>query len=249
MLLGFLLLTMGNGGVTWGEKYVSSGVAALICSLMPISAVAFNLMFSKKEKINASIVAGMALGVCGVGLIFRHNISDLTDSKYVFGVLSVLLATCCWALGSILNKRGAKPVNPNFNVALQLFFGGCFMLLESPLIDDYSNFVLWDAEGLFALLYLTVLGSVLAYAAYMYALAELPVGIATIYAYVNPLVAVILGYFAMNEPLNIYIGMAFITVVLGVYLVNRGYRKQHETINKLAENTADAFPENVPADA
>jgi drug/metabolite transporter (DMT)-like permease len=249
MLIGFLLLSMGNGCVTWGEKYVSSGVAALICSLMPIFAVAFNLILSKKEKLNFSIALGMLLGFSGVALIFRHNISDLTNPKYITGILVVLLATICWSFGSMFNRKQKKPENPIFNVGMQLFFGGLFMLIESPVIDDYSNFIWWNGPAFYCLLYLIVFGSALAYAAYMYALGELPVGIATIYAYINPLVAVVVAYLAKDGELNIYIGMAFITIVLGVYLVNMGYRKQH-AVAKMAANTSErTFPENLPADS
>jgi len=245
MLTGFLLLTMGNGCVTWGEKYISSGVAALICSLMPIFAVSFNLIFSKKEKLNFAITLGMILGICGVALIFRHNISDLGNPKYVAGILTVLLATVCWAFGSILNRKKEKPSNPIFNVAMQLFFGGLFMLIASPVVDDYSSFQWWNGPAFYSLIYLIIFGSVLAYAAYMYALSELPVGVATIYAYINPLVAVVVAYFAKDGELNIYIGMAFITIVLGVYLVNYGYRTQKAAV----EENKQTFPENLPVDA
>jgi len=230
MLVGFLMLTIGNGCVTWGEKYVPSGVAALLCSIMPIFAVSISLLSAKKEHFNLTIAIGMLLGFLGVGLIFKDDISKFTDHSYLAGILSVLLATFSWACGSIINKKNIKPVNPFFNSGLQLFFGGVFMLIGSPFIDNYEGLQLWNAEGFMALCYLITFGSVLAYAAYMYALAELPVGIATIYAYVNPLVAVILGYLILSEPLNIYTAMAFVTIMTGVFLVNRGYRKQHKPV-------------------
>ncbi len=249
MLVGFLMLTMGNGGVTWGEKYIPSGIAALLCSMMPLFAVMFNLMSSKKDHFNAAIGFGMLLGVCGVGLIFRHDLADMTKPAYIGGMLAVLLATCCWALGSIVNKKHVNPVNPFFNSGLQLLFGGVFMLGLSPGIDNYTGFQLWNKEGIEALLYLITFGSVLAYAAYMYALSALPVGIATIYAYINPLIAVIVGYMVLKEGVNIYTGMAFVTIAISVYLVNRGYRKQHKTETELTSKMAAAFPENLQADS
>ncbi len=161
-----------------------------------------------------------------------------------------MLATCSWALGSIINKRHDNPVNPFFNSGLQLLFGGLFMLMISPVIDDYHDFILWNTDGLLALVYLIIFGSVLAYAAYMYALSKLPVGIATIYAYINPLIAVIVGYLFMNEDLNIYTGLAFGTIVVSVYLMNIGYRKQHKAeLKKMESNAAAAFPENMPAES
>ncbi len=226
MLVGFLMLSVGNGLVTWGERTVPSGVAALICSMMPIFAVIFNLAAAKKEQFNFLTGAGMLLGTCGVALIFRQNLSDISNVAYLFGMLGILTATASWALGSIVNKKNSNPVNPFFNSGLQLFFGGVFMLIVSPLADDYRGLVLWNTEGLMALAYLILFGSVLAYAAYMYTLSKLPVGVATIYAYVNPLVAVILGWLLAGEQLNVYTVLAFCTIIASVFLVNHGYRKQ-----------------------
>jgi len=248
MLVGFLMLSIGNGCVTWGEKYISSGIAALLCSIMPLFAVLFNLLSSKREHFNSTIGIGLILGVCGVGLIFRHNLADITKPAYLLGIFSVLLATCSWALGSIVNKKNVDPVNPFFNSGMQLLFGGIFMLVMSPAIDNYSGMKLWDTNGLLALVYLIIFGSVLAYAAYMYALSALPVGIATIYAYINPLIAVIVGSIFLNEELNIYTGLAFITIAVSVYMVNKGYRKQHIEIQTTETITA-TFPESVPLES
>ena len=250
MLVGFLMLTLGNGCVTWGEKYISSGIAALLCSMMPLFAVLFNLLSSKKDHFNATIGIGLLLGVCGAGLIFRQNIADLAKPEYIGGIITILIATCSWALGSIVNKKHTDPVNPFFNSGMQLFFGGVFMLIISPFTDNFTGFKLWDTNGLLALAYLIIFGSVLAYAAYMYALSELPVGIATIYAYINPLIAVIAGYLFLKEDLNIYTAAAFITIAASVYLVNKGYRKQHHAEKKIQKSAmAAAFAENLQADS
>jgi len=246
MTVGFLMLTIGNGCVTWGEKYIPSGISALICSLMPIFAVLFNLLSSKKEHFNASIGFGMLLGVCGVGLIFRHNMADITKPTYIAGICATILATSGWALGSIINKRKVAPVNAFFDSGMQLLFGGMFMLLLSPVVDNYHGFQLWNRDGVLSLLYLIVFGSALAYTAYMYALSKLPVGIATLYAYVNPLIAVIAGCIFLSEQLNIYTALAFITIVISVYLVNKGYRKQHKADMKIAiTQAAKTFPESM----
>jgi drug/metabolite transporter (DMT)-like permease len=248
MLVGFLMLSIGNGCVTWGEKYIDSGIAALLCSLMPLFAVLFNLFSSKKDHLNISIGLGLLLGVCGVGLIFRNNIAQITNPAYLGGIFSVLLATCSWAYGSIINKKNVDPVNPFLNSGMQLLFGGLFMLIMSPFIDSYKGLQLWNTDGLLALLYLIIFGSVLAYAAYMYALSALPVGIATLYAYVNPLIAVIVGYLFLKEELNIYTALAFITIAVSVYLVNKGYKKQHKE-SLQTQKTAEAFPESLPLES
>ena len=249
MLVGFLMLSVGNGLVSWGEKYIPSGIAALICSLMPLFAVLFNLLSSKKDHFNVTIGFGLILGVCGVGLIFRHDVSLISNPTYLGGIFATILATCSWAFGSIINRKHENPVNPFFNSGLQLLFGGIFMLIVSPAVDDYHGLQLWNMEGILCLVFLIIFGSVLAYAAYMYALSALPVGIATLYAYVNPLIAVMAGYLFLKEELNIYIGMAFITIIISVYLVNKGYRKQHNAGINTESKTVAAFPENMPAES
>jgi drug/metabolite transporter (DMT)-like permease len=248
LVVGFLLITVGNGMVTWGEKYITSGVAALICSMMPIFAVLFNLFSSKNERLNLHIVVGLLLGFTGVALIFKDNIADLANPSYILGIAAIFLATSSWALGSIFNKKNASPTNPIFNAGLQLFFGGTLLLVFSPVMDTYENVAMIDTDALWSMLYLIIFGSVLAYTAYMYALKELPVGLVSTYAYFNPLVAVILGYFMLQEPLTWFTALAFATIIIGVYLVNFGYRKQHrengiKNLNALPP-LANAQPDN-----
>ncbi len=226
MLIGFLMITIGNGLVTWSEKFIPSGVAALICAMMPVCAVLINLGMNRRERMNLLITIGIALGFCGVALNFRSNFADLRNGKYIAGIIATFCATSSWALGSIVNKKNKEVINPIFNSGLQLGFGGIFLLIGSPFIDDYHQARFMDHDALWALVYLIIVGSVLAYTAYMYALKELPVGLVTVYAYVNPLVAVVLGYLLLKEPLNIYTGLSFVSILLGVFLVNRGYKQQ-----------------------
>lgn len=226
-MIGFLLITMGNGFVSWGEMYIPSGVAALICSLMPLSSVIMNIAIAK-EKVNTAIVAGMIVGFSGIALIFKDNIADLSNSAYLLGILATFVATTCWTLGSVLNKRHVSITNPIFNSGLQLLFGSIGLFVFSLFMDDYSHIELFQAKVIGNMIYLIIFGSVLAYTLYMYALKELPVGIAALYAYVNPLVAVILGYLVLNEKLTWYTAMSFVCIVGGVYLVNYGYRKKHK---------------------
>jgi drug/metabolite transporter (DMT)-like permease len=158
-----------------------------------------------------------------------------------------LIATATWALGTTLNRKHTSHINPFFNSGLQLLTGGLIMLVISPITENYSGIQWWNTEGILALVYVTILGSAVAYAAYSYALSKLPVGIATIYAYINPLIAVMAGFLFLHEELNIYTALAFATIVLSVYLMNRGYRKQHVADAK-TDNLEKAFPESVPVE-
>ncbi|RYD99732.1 MAG: EamA family transporter [Sphingobacteriales bacterium] len=224
-LIGFLLITMGNGLVSWAEAYIPSGVAALLCATMPIMSVLLNLTMQRTERISPLIVTGMIVGFFGVALNFRDSVKDLSNSDYLLGIVATLIATTTWAYGSIISKKNSIHTNPIFNSALQVSFGGLFLLLFSPAVDNYDHINLHNTEGLLAIVYLIIVGSVLAYTAYMYVLKHLPVGLVMVYAYINPLVAVLLGWWLVNEPLTIYTMLSFICIACGLFLVNKGYKK------------------------
>lgn len=227
-LVGFLMITVGNGLVSWGEKYIPSGVAALICAMMPVFAVMINLGLNRKEKLNWLIVIGMILGFFGVALNFRNSLEDLTNTKYIGGIIGTLIATSSWAFGSIIGKKSPSQINPMFNSGLQVVCGGILLLMVSPFTDSYKDIGFKDTEALWSLVYLITIGSVAAYTAYMYALKELPVGIVMTYAYVNPLVAVLVGWWWLDESLTWTTAVSFIGIVAGVYLVNMGYKREKE---------------------
>jgi drug/metabolite transporter (DMT)-like permease len=224
-IIGFLMISVGNGVVSWAEKFVPSGVAALVCSTMPISVVAINLAIHREERLNASILVGMLLGFGGVALIFKNDVAALADPTYLAGILALLAATIGWGSGSILSKRWGTRTNPMFDSGMQVLFGGLFLLVTSPLADDYGKADWYNVEAFWALLYLIIFGSVIAFTAYRYALKTLPVGFVTSYAYINPLVAVLLGYL-VGEPTSAWTALSFLAIITGVFIVNRGYRQQ-----------------------
>lgn len=226
-IIGFLMISVGNGIVSWAEMYVPSGVAALICSTMPISVVIINLLSGKSERLNWLIGTGMLLGFLGVALIFRQDVKALGNPKYLTGIIGLVIATFGWAGGSILSKHWGSNKNPMFDSGMQVFFGGLFLLISSPLVDDYSKAEWGNTDALLAIGYLILFGSVLAFTFYRYALKVLPVGFVTSYAYINPLVAVLLGMYA-GEALNQWVVTSFVAIIGGVFLVNTGYQQRRK---------------------
>lgn len=237
LIVGVLMITLGNGIVSWAEKYVPSGVASLICSMMPIAAVLINLAGRSKEKINWIIVVGMCLGISGVLLIFLSNHhNEAKSTNYVLGIVALIIATTCWAWGSLVNKRNPPAGNPIANAGMQLLFGGLALGLMSVFADDFHEVNYINAKALWSLVYLVIVGSILAYTAFMFALRVLPSGIVLSYAYINPFVAVILGML-YGEGGGWYIVGSFVLILLGVYLVKRGYSFEEKKGNaKLMAN-------------
>ncbi|HET9052789.1 MAG TPA: EamA family transporter [Cyclobacteriaceae bacterium] len=220
---GFLLMTLGNGLVAWGEVHVSSSMAAIICSLMPLVVILINLSINREEKPNMAIGMGVALGLAGIIMIFGENLSEFSTLAYTLGIFAIFIAVISWAGGSIWIKKHHANSDPFLNAGLQMLFGGLFMFPASFLFDDLRN-VTWSPEAGWSLLYLIVFGSVIAYACYSYALRHLPMTIVSMYAYINPLVAVLLGWLVLDEKLTVRMGIAIIITVAGIYIVNRGYQ-------------------------
>lgn len=228
---GFLMITLGNGLVTWAEVYVPSGVAAIICSLMPVWVVLINLTINRSELPNGLIVFGVLTGLGGIILVFNENLADFVNSNYKWGLTFIFIASLAWALGSVIIKRSSDGSNPFFNAGLQMLFGGVWCFAFSLLFDDLGGVQMTVRVGL-ALAYLITIGSVAAFAMYVYSLTQLPVTIASLYSYVNPLVAVILGWIVLDEKLNLKVGVAIVVTAVGIYLVNRGYQLKSQKAMK-----------------
>ena len=234
-LLGFFMLTLGNGLVTKAEVFVDSGIAAIICSIMPILVIVINLFLNWKDKPNLLIILGTIIGLSGIILVFRENLSSFANPNYTEGIMLIFLATLSWAAGSLVAKRFNQSTNLFMNAGLQMFFGGVWCLPLSFLFDNLTA-IPWSASVFYSLGYLAIAGSALAYVLYFYAITHLPMTVASLYSYINPLVAVILGWFVLDEKLNFWIFIAFLITITGIYMVNRGQQvKSKASLNPPTE--------------
>lgn len=231
---GFFMITCGNGLVSWAEVFVPSGLAAIICSAMPMIVIFINLSLNRSESPNGLIFLGSLMGLGGIVLIFSEYLADFANVKYTIGIVLIFVATISWAGGSVASKRLNQHSDPFFNAGLQMFFGGLFCIPFSLVFDDLTS-VVWHDSAIYSLIYLILIGSVAAFAMYSYVLTKLPVTIASLYSYINPLVAVVLGWLVLDEKLNLKIGLAFLITITGIYLVNLGYQRQREKILNLAQ--------------
>lgn len=224
---GFFMITCGNGLISWAEVFVPSGLAAIICSAMPVLVILINISVHKAERPNALIFLGSIMGLGGIVLIFSEFLADFANVNYTIGIILIFVATFSWAAASVASKHVNKNSDPFLNAGLQMVFGGLFCLPFSLVFDNLSNIV-WHESAVYSLAYLILIGSVAAFAMYSYVLTKLPVTIVSLYSYINPLVAVLLGWLVLEEKLNLKIGLAFMITVTGIYLVNRGYQRQKE---------------------
>lgn len=223
---GILMLVIGNGLVTWAEIHISSGLAALICALTPLSIISVNALFGvTKEPLKA--VAWVGIGACLVAqvIIFRDNLAELANPDYVLGIVFILIAILGWGLGSIYSKNKNTGLTPLYGAGLQMISAGAILLVFGSLMGEWHNFSPTQ-EGINAVIYLVIFGSLLGYGSYMYVLKALPATIVSTYAYINTIVAVILGWLWLDEKLNLSIAIAVVLTIAGVWLVNRSFSKK-----------------------
>jgi len=226
-ITGILMVTLGNGVIGWCERYITSGLAALILSLIPVFVVVISYLFGfDRRRPHILILFGLILGCLGIILIFRDNLKDIANPEYFLGMLIAFGACLAWASGSVFSKfKILNHKNVFQNAALQLLMGGITLVLFSLFLDDYTELKVISDKSIWALAYLIVFGSIIAYSSFVYALKHLPIGVSSLYAYINPFIAIMLGYFFLNEPLTDITLLALTATLSGVYCINRGYRK------------------------
>ncbi|MCL6218948.1 EamA family transporter [Zunongwangia pacifica] len=226
-ITGILMVTLGNGVIGWCERYITSGLAALILSLIPVFVVVISYLFGfDRRRPHILILFGLILGCLGIILIFRDNLKDIANPEYFLGMLIAFGACLAWASGSVFSKFKILNHKSVFqNAALQLLTGGIALVLFSLFLDDYTELKVISGKSIWALAYLIVFGSIIAYSSFVYALKNLPIGVSSLYAYINPFIAIMLGYFFLNEPLTDITLLALTATLSGVYCINRGYLK------------------------
>jgi len=224
-LQGIMLLCVSNGLLTWSLEYISSGLAAIIAALVPLFVTIFTIWLSTCAKISKWMVAGMMIGLAGVITIFYNYLGQMHNRSFVLGVTLSLSSTLIWSFGTVYTSKQKVPIDILFSVGLQMLSAGIVMLVVCGLTGQYVNLASADYHSLFALAYLIVFGSLLAYSAYVFAVSKLPTALVSIYAYINPIVAVSLGALLLQEKMNSNMLLGTCITLGGVWLVNRESRK------------------------
>jgi drug/metabolite transporter (DMT)-like permease len=228
--MSILLFVIANGFSTYALKEIPSGLAALIAALYPLSVVIIEKIKYNNTKITALTFQGMLLGIIGIGIVFYENLAVHNSVGYFIGVTVSLIAMLSWSFGTIFIARNKMNMNPYYATGWQMFLS-CFFLGVFAAASGKSipiqeiTFTVW-----MVIAYLIVASSIVAFAAFIYTMKHLPPAIASLYAYINPIVATIVGAYTVNEKLSLPIFIGSFVTLTGVYLVNRSMKKQHQEI-------------------
>jgi drug/metabolite transporter (DMT)-like permease len=218
VIVGIALLVISNGLVIWAEQWVPSGIAALLVATLPFWMAGFEAALPSGERLTRRKVMGIIIGFTGLVILFSPEIKTSFDMAYLQGVAALLLAPLCWSAGSVYSKSRPAKSHPLMAATMQMIVAGIILILIGGMFGEWQRFSL-DPEGLAAMAYLVVFGSIVGYGSFIYALAKLPATKVAMYAYVNPLIAVVLGWLILGERMDWSVLLATAFVLLGVVLV------------------------------
>lgn len=220
-VVGILLLGFGNGLVVVGEQWLPSGLTSLLITTLPFWIVGIESFVPKGPKLNLTVVLGLLTGLVGVSVIFSENLTDIWNAEYFPGVISLLTAMAAWGSGTVYSKYNKVSVHPIMGAAVQMVIAGVLQILLGLSLGEWEKFY-FTTESFLAFSYLTFVASILGYGSYMYAVSHLPISFVSTYTYINPVIALTLGWLVLDETISLEIIIGAVVIFGGVALVRRG---------------------------
>jgi drug/metabolite transporter (DMT)-like permease len=221
VIIGAFLLVGGNGFVTWSEQQVPSGIAALVIATVPLWMVLFDWLAFSGTRPSKKIVAGLVLGFLGIGLLIGPRVFQATTGISWLSWLILFMAPVLWSLGSLHSRRAKLPENTFMSTAMEMLAGGVLLLLAGLITGEAAelNVAQVTTRSLVSMLYLTVFGSIIALTAYVWLLKTVQAARVSTYTYVNPVIAVFLGWLVLGESITTQMLVAAVIIIMAVILI------------------------------
>jgi drug/metabolite transporter (DMT)-like permease len=234
LLLGFLLLVLGNGGVVVAEQWVSSGLAAVMVASSPFWMAGVEALHRDGERLTRNAVAGLVIGFSGILILVWPDLTTAGgDRRFVLGIVALQIAALGWSLGSAYSKRHGRSDDVLATTACQMLAGGLMMVAAGTVRGEWPE-LFFTQRTTIALVYLSTIGAIGGFVAYTYALRHLPISFVSLYAYINPIIAVALGVALLGEPFNSRMATAAALVFAGVAFVRWAPMRQRPSEEPVA---------------
>lgn len=223
VISGLLMLTIGNAGVVWAELYVASGMTAVIVATVSLWMMALEALRPGGERMTWAKFGGAIVGLVGVAVLMAPHLSNGQNGKAFLGQIVLLGSSLSWAIGSIYSRHAPIPKSNIMGSGVQMLAAGIALFIMAGSTGEFAQFDSTRALGapLLALLYLITLGSCVAFTAYTWLLRHTSPALASTYAYVNPLVAVMLGALVLNEPVTRWLIAGTVLVISSVFVIQQ----------------------------
>jgi drug/metabolite transporter (DMT)-like permease len=217
-VVGFLLIGVGNGAVVWAEQIIPSGLAAVLVAASPFWIVAVEQLRKDGETLTLRRTIGLVVGFFGIVVLVWPDLSLSSGRGFVFGVIATQIACFGWAVGTSYSRRRRRDENVLAAAAVEMVFAGAALIGAGLLLGEPAA-PSFNPRTATAFVYLLLAGSIGAFTAYNYALKHLPVSTVSLYSYVNPIIAVVLGTIVLDEPFSSRIVVAAAFVLAGMGMV------------------------------
>jgi drug/metabolite transporter (DMT)-like permease len=232
LVMSLLMFVGANGLSTWSLQYISTGLSSLIGALYPLSVVLIEMIFFKNRNVTVLTFIGLLLGIGGVGIVFYENAFQHHPAGFMFGILLSVCAMLSWSIGTIVIARNAIKINPYYATGWQMLISSGILIIIAFFSHPLIPLQQIPAKGWAAIAYLVIAGSIVAFAAFVYSMKKLPAALFSLYAYFNPMVAIIVAGLLLNEPLTMNIFWGAIVTLVGVYLVNYSVKRNSRKLMK-----------------
>ena len=233
--MAFLMFVSSNGIATYGLQYITSGLAALIAALYPLSVVLIERFYFKAIKITAQTLIGLILGLLGIAFIFYKDSLLIHGTHYALGVCLSLFAMITWSVGSIIISRNKINMNAYYSIGWQMLISAITMGLFTLITGNYIALSAIPTLSWGVILYMVIGGSVFAFISFIYSMKNLNPAIASLYAYINPIVAIWVGSLLLHEKINLESIVGTICTLVGVYLVNKSLKNQKNPVEAISD--------------
>lgn len=230
LVMAVLMFVVANGFSTWSLKYIPTGLSALIGALYPLSVVIIERVFFKSKNMTVLTFIGLLLGITGIGIVFYENAFQKHPDGFLFGVALSVIAMLTWSMGTIIIVRKKTTLNPYYATGWQMLIGAFILCLIAETMQPTIPFKHITTTAWGAITYLVLAGSLLAFIAFIYSMKKLPAAVSSLYAYINPLVAMVTAYFVLNEKLTMYIFWGAVVTLAGVFMVNYSIKRSHDKL-------------------
>lgn len=229
LIIGVFLLGLGNGSIAWAETTIPTGLAALLTAVVPLWMVVLEWVRPNGIKPRASVFGGIALGLVGMLLLVGPSALGLDRPLNLIGVLILMSGTISWAIGSIYSRQAPLPESPLLLTGMEMLLGGVFLIGMSLVLGEWNGFSFTQVTTVswLALLYLILIGSFLGFTAYVFLLQVTTPAKVSTYAYVNPIVAVFLGWALNGEQITWMTVIASAIIVAGVAIITYFNTRPH----------------------
>lgn len=232
LVTGALFIPLGNGGVVWGEQYGASGLAAVVVCTTPIW-MALMGRFWLRERLGILTIAGLVLGLTGLAILVGPAAFRRTD---LAPMAAFFIAALGWSAASVLSKRVSLPQDPLQASGMQILLGGLIVGLGSLFTHEHVTLSVVTPRAWTAFAYLTVVGAVLGFSVFLFLLKWAPISVVSTYAYVNPVVAIVLGVLFLGEALNpaMLVGGTIVVAAVALILAAQARERQEEADRRAA---------------